>query len=254
MRSLAKLLILFVSRRVFRQKHVFMVSHMRSGTSVLSNIILTDPSFYGVGEAHIEYHNNRSLGALLYKIASVRGLRGCAAKYVYDKILHNERIQCDMTKIAPSAKFIIVLRNPVDAIPSIAKVMEGLWQGDLDQQALVYYEQRIKWLSRFADKLPVEDFFFLEYEELLERPRPILDQLQRFLCLDHSLRECYEISSWVGRSGIGDPSDRIKSGKLIARRRRTHDELAMPDSFKNAYRQYSDLRAVLITKSKGQNA
>lgn len=253
MRGLAKSLILFVSRHVFRQKHVFMVSHMRSGTSVLSNIILTNPSFYGIGETHIEYHDSRSLGALLHKIASVRGLKGITAKYVYDKILHNERIQCDMVRIAPSAKYIIVLRNPLEAIPSIAKVMEGLWDGGLDQQALDYYKLRIEWLRRFVEELPAKNLFFLEYEELLARPRPVLDDLQKFLCLGLPLSERYDVNCWVGRSGIGDPSLHIKSGKLIARERQIYNEQLIPAGFEDVYKQYRELRASLIAKLADSN-
>ena len=102
--------------------------------------------------------------------------------------------------------------------------------------------------------MPPKAFFFLECEDLFEQPRPILDQLQQFLCLDHPLSESYAVNRWVGCSGIGDPSEHIKSGRLLARNRRIYDERAIPDEFRAAYEKYRDLRATLVAQYEKQNA
>lgn len=251
MKVFIKRLIALFSQIFLQQKCIFLVSHMRSGTSLLSNIILSNSSFYGIGESHIVYRNKSSIGGLIIKIARIRGSKGLASDFLFDKILHNERIDGDMSVIADNAKYVFMCRNPVEAIPSIVKVMSDLWCGDLNQKAIDYYCNRMVWMRRFAESVPADSIFFIEYENLLDSPNTVLSQLQSFFEIKEPFLLDYDVLHWVGQAGIGDPSDMIKTGRLIAKPRCKTDALNVPDEYLHAMYLYDSLRAYFYDSFEG---
>jgi hypothetical protein len=67
------------------------------------------------------------------------------------------------------------------------------------------------------------------YEELTEHTTSSLERLSSFLRLSEPLQEEYRTRWYTGVPGIGDPSDRIKAGRIRKSSGDSHPEIDIPN-------------------------
>jgi hypothetical protein len=212
------------------QSTLFILSHMRSYSSVLSHVLGSHPQIDGYCETHLRYRFSFDLLRLKWRVRRLTGepLRG---RYVLDKILHNYPVAAAILE-KPSTRAIILLRQPVDVVQSIVHMGRHL---DLNEQnsnvanATRYYVERLSQLTRMARAFG-KRAAFLESEALMSRTEETLGFLQHFLGLDSPLERRYRSFSKTGKPGYGDPSEMIHSGEIGSRRHQQRPTYSIPSS------------------------
>ncbi len=233
-------------------KILFLLSHMRSGSSLLSHILVTNPEIAGFGETHIKYSVEDDFEKLILKINELVGnsqvylnylgvSQSCtnnssriillpgiteseqdarttnlhkwdAPNYFFDKILHNNMFINEHILCSEQVDVIFLLREPQRSLASISK-LKPHWN---HKQVLGYYLRRLAKLETYAKLMnSKERSFFLTHDQLLHKTELVFKSLQNFLQVQQPFSEEYEILPTTGMRFIGDQSERIKSGRII---------------------------------------
>lgn len=187
------------------EKAVFVLGHMRCGSTALSNVLCNHPEFSGLGEAHIRYTGRSALGLLV--LSQVR--RGCwrpRAHRLFDKILHS-RYDRDPAEEFFRSNAIFLVREPRRTIPSIRTLFErvGGNQYRTDEQAADYYERRIVDLARLWERFPAANRHRLSHDDLTRAPDVELAAISHMLGLRRPLENRYAGKKVSARHGVGDP-------------------------------------------------
>jgi hypothetical protein len=203
------------NRLVFRTKPyqvLLVLSHMRSGSSLLTHILTSHDQVAGFGETHLSYATEADFKALFLKVYwAVRGFR-MHHSYILDKVLHNQRLKNTDVLQASYIKIIFLIRQPAATIASLLK-LKPHWD---EQAAVDYYCERLATLETYARQVnDRQKCFCLTYENLLNQTPQILQEMQRFLELAKPLSEEYQLNRRTGMRGVGDSSEKIKAGRII---------------------------------------
>lgn len=201
-----------------RSRYLFILSHMRSRSSVLSHLLGSNIDICGYSELHKSYLRYSDI--LLLKTGLQKSL-GCDlnGKYLLDKLLHNKYCVSSDVLRSVSPKIIILLREPEATIQSIIKMKQNSSDLSFDPaiaavHAVKYYCERLKYLSEFAANLR-QDFFLLDSSDLIDNTSQSLARITEWLGLDFSLVSEYMLFNNTGKPGFGDPSENIMSGRLF---------------------------------------
>jgi len=189
---------------------LMIVGMMRSGTSLLEQILSSHPDVVGAGELPFwhdfeeeAYGDNRVPSAPRIRklgeryLANLREL-GPSAKRVTDKLPHNYAMLGLIHTAFPKAKIIHVKRNPVDNCLSIfttAYQRPPFFAHDRDNIVFAYKQyQRI--IAHWREVLPPENFMEIQYEDLIADRDNLTRKLIEFsglpwndACLHHEKNE-----------------------------------------------------------------
>lgn len=98
--------------------YIFIMSHMRSRSSLLSHILGSNPAISGYSESHHSYLDWKHFARL--RIRAYSGNRGKSnLKYTLDKILWNNYRISNQMCLKENLKIIFLLREPEDTLKSI---------------------------------------------------------------------------------------------------------------------------------------
>jgi hypothetical protein len=211
---------------LFRQKPyriLLILSHMRSGSSLLTHILVSNPEIIGFGETHINYESEMKLKALILRVYRTIRAKRMNHLYVLDKVLFNKKILDESIFLSPQIYYIFLVREPISALSSILKI-----KSDWDEtKALAYYLDRLSKLQDYAQSINNKHHaLFLTNEQLMNQTTDVLLKLQHFLGIQTPLSEQYQVLKTTGMRGIGDSSENIKAGYIL-RNRPIHDK-ALP--------------------------
>ncbi len=231
-----------------RARYLFIFSHMRSRSSVLSHILGSNSDITGYTELQIPYLNRAHLlkmKLLLYEDFKVN-LQG---QYLLDKILHNKvAFSSEVLRIA-NPKIIFLLRNPKDTIKSIVHMnsVTGIRDYSTVEEALEYYCSRLNNLERLSRQMNGR-YFFIESDELIDNADEVLSRLSDWLQLKNKLSKHYSIFKKTGTLGFGDPLENIKSGVL--RKTREISDIKIPSRIlQKAELSYEKCRLSLLSST-----
>lgn len=190
---------------------IFVLAHMRCGSTALSNVVCSHPDVSGFGEAHVTYRGPADLGRLVV-VQARRGAWRPRARRLFDKVLHSA-----YDDFAPPAfsdsRAIFLSRPPRDAIPSILRLFAGLqgtrWRSAAD--AADYYVERLAALGALWERFPPERRIALTYEGLTADPDAALARVSAMLDLSRPLMNRYHSHDASRSGGGGDP---LRSGTL----------------------------------------
>lgn len=213
------------------KQYIFVMSHMRSYSSLLCHILGSHEEIDGYGESHISYKDSNSLERLENRIERMLNapLRG---RYLLDKLLHNRLVVNENIFSERNAHFFFLVREPEAAMRSILFMGSNLvkWEWHQDPERVRdYYIERLEYLSLLATKLstyPNVRVNFINAESLISETVKVLTQVTRALGLEHSLTPHYCIFPFTGMPGYGDPSDYIRNGHIVSHRN-TYDEIIL---------------------------
>jgi hypothetical protein len=199
--------------------YLFILSHMRCHTSVLSHILGSHPEIIGHSEMHQGYSNSLDLLKLRCKV-SIDNRDSLKGRYVLDKVLKGYPLSPRILA-APANKVIFLLREPESSLRSILAMGQKFagvdWHRD-PGKVLEYYVTRLSQLEEIATARAAagaSEAFFFESELLLDRTDLVLRELTQWLGLATELKPHYRIFETTGRLGWGDPSDRIKAARIV---------------------------------------
>lgn len=224
-------------------QNIFLVSHMRARSSVLSHILGSHPSIAGYYEQHISHKmwlsNLRVKAALLEE-----GLISPRTQYIFDKVLH---CHLDPPPRMPGAR-VILLRRPENTLKSIIRMGElrrTRWKDE--KESLSYYCNRLRSISNLSQE-SAHKFFLIRSEDIVENPSVVLQRLTSFLDLQTPLNAEYDIFEKTGEAVSGDPSDVIKS-RTILTKSSSHDVVLSPMLLAEAEACYGEVLAEMQKRS-----
>jgi hypothetical protein len=208
---------------------LFILSHMRSYSSLLAHVLGSHPEIDGYCETHLRYHSRLDVLRLQWRVRKLTGepLNG---RYVLDKILHNYAISAGILD-NPRMRAVLLLRDPEEVIQSILHMGTHLDPVDRNtnlEQVGNYYATRLQRLADLARKLG-RRAAFVESEALLNHTDATLEFLRDYLELHDPLQRRYRSFAKTGKPGYGDPSPAIRSGE-IGIQKEQHARFAVPAS------------------------
>jgi hypothetical protein len=198
------------------KKHIFLLSHMRSYTSLIGHIMGSNPEICGYYEMHIGYHSWRSLirqKLLYFKQEAVKP----QFSYMFDKVLHNDHKLSLAVLRGKQTKAIFCLRHPRQVIPSILKLyqcVDPTHEINSELVATEYYIQRLRMLEQLAGSLQ-QAYFYLDAEALKSDTDDCLNLLSEWLNLKNRLASNYELQRHTSINRFGDPSEQLKTGRIL---------------------------------------
>lgn len=204
-----------VNRQCRFERAIFMIAHMRCGSTALSNILCGRPEISGYGEAHITYTSRSSLGTLVVNQA-LRKEWSPRASHLFDKILHSRHDARADAEFFQS-RAIFVAREPAETILSIRNLFARIGRGGYatDAAAAAYYGERVARLLSMWDHFPQQNRIGLTHRLLTTDPRGQLERISSFLELNPPLDNRYisPRASTVG--GGGDPLNSHRFSEIV---------------------------------------
>lgn len=198
-------------------RFLFMLGTVRSGSSVLSEILCDNPEIIGNGERHIAYTEPECFVELACRLLHERRMFRVPQAFMFDKILHNELIP-DVREVSRMPITWIVLHR--DPLRCIASAMQTF--GVNSSYAIDHFDWRWSRLRRDISILRDAGarVISLQYEELVESPSDILGQLSDQLSLSTPLGTSYSSRNLRVSGGASrDPGPNLKAGKIIVTQR-----------------------------------
>lgn len=213
-------------------KFVFILSHMRSGSSLLTHILISNPAIIGFGESHIVYYSEDDFKKLMmksyYQFQEFSKFPEHLSRlkmnhtYVLDKILHNQKILNEDLLNSDSIYLIFLLREPERSLASLLD-LKPHWN---QENAYEYYTDRLRKLVDYAKQVNnPEKSLFLTHEQVLNQTELTLAKLQEFLQTEQPFSEEYELNRSTGQRYIGDYKGNIKAGKIVRQKRELNHEI-----------------------------
>ena len=240
-----------VAFRAKSYRFLLLLSHMRSGSSLLTHLLTANPEVIGYGETHINYTDANDFRQLLKKVywqaqdfrtlGDMQNLR-MHHRYVMDKVLHNKKFLDHGFLQSGQVYAIFLLREPERSLASIAD-LKPHWD---HQDAIEYYSERLAMLVDYARLInDPQRTLVVTYEQLLEDTPNALQTLQRFLHTRAPFTEEYKVLKTTGMQGVGDPKGKIKAGKIVRSQRQLIQSFA-PEIIERAQQAYQDCQANLL--------
>lgn len=204
---------ILMGKPFFCSQSIFILSHQRSRSTLLSHILGSNPFINGYYEIHMAYYSQWSIYKARYQFASEHVLKPSALYYL-DKNLHNENFMSKKVISSPKTKLIFLVREPVSSINSLyimTKQYNVIDPGQIVKNSINYYIERLDALQRYWSLAPKETRFALCSDRLLTDEDTTLANLSEFLSLPRGLTSKYEKFKYTGVAGVGDPSQKIAS-------------------------------------------
>ncbi|MEM9976169.1 MAG: sulfotransferase family protein [Cyanobacteria bacterium P01_D01_bin.2] len=238
----------------FRSKpyrFLLLLSHMRSGSSLLTHLLTTNPEVIGYGETHTNYTDANDFKTLLKKVywqaqdfrtlGDMQNLR-MNHQYVMDKVLHNKKFLDHDFLQSEQVYAIFLLREPARSLASIAD-LKPHWN---QQDTIEYYSQRLAMLVEYAQLINNRQrMLVVSYEQLLENTPQVLMTLQNFLQTQAPFTEEYRVLKTTGMEGVGDSKGNIKAGKIVRSQRQLTQSFSA-ELVEQAKQIHSDCQAALV--------
>lgn len=188
------------------------MGHMRCGSTLLMHILLTNPALIGCGERNAPYRSSADLDKLelAARWSGRRLFRN--VPYVVDQINHDEFTPDLNLFQSDRLRCIFLIREPGQAIHSLLELTATSREPWNMRRAVDYYVRRLVSLEKYRERVG-DRCIALTYSDLVDRTPCALRRLQSFLGLDSELRDEYALQPFTGRRG--DPSDRIRAGRIL---------------------------------------
>lgn len=208
---------LFVSHPMaffYRKEYIFMLSHMRSRSSLLSHILGSHSDITGYVELQRSYEDWIDILNLRRKLYQMHD-KQLNTKYLFDKILHNSHLLDDSVLGRDNFKIIVLLRKPEESIKSIISLGYLTDYDDYKKHefAANYYCERVDYLSSLNETIK-RKCFYIESDRIINDSENLLNGMSDWLELESKLDSKYDTFKLTGKPVFGDPSENIKEGKI----------------------------------------
>ena len=231
---------------VLRHRNILLLSHMRANTSLFGHLLGSHPRVEGYYEQHIGYHSWKSLWRQkLVHFAEHRPKP--SARWMFDKVLHDGHAVATSVLQRPSTRVLLMLRAPRQTLPSLVALYRrerpGLPEAT-PEGATDYYIHRLDCLASLAAQSP--RYFYLDAECLVDATDRTLTALAQWLGFEEPIPREYQAFARTGRSGAGDTSPRLHSGR-VSKTASNYDDISFdPELLTAADAAYGACREALI--------
>ena len=190
-----------------KYRYVFVLAHMRSGSTLLSHILAGNPKFAHAGETFLSYKTPADLQTLILEVSQRLRKISLSATYVIDQINH-QLVTDDVLKSPLIYKCVILIRAPEAALKS-----EIATHGKSENYATEYYINRLSQLVEYG-RILGNRALLVEYDDLVGRPKEVLAALTEFFGVTPPFDEEYPTHRITGKIG-GDTSKNIWTGRIV---------------------------------------
>ena len=206
-----------------RTQTIFIMAHMRSGSSLLEHILSSNSDVLGTGEQSRIYNSNLDIKKSELFIRKKNQKLFNKYKFIIDQILHNKYTPNLELLNNNNIKFIFLIRNPDETISSIENLGGPYGINEKKKfSSSSYYSNRIEYLIKLSKLIPEKDQIFITYDQLIFESQSTLNKLTSFLQLKTSLKTVYNLKQTTGK--LGDTSKNIKEG-VIVKTKKNHIEI-----------------------------
>lgn len=189
---------------------------MRACTSVLGHVLGSHPEIDGYYELHRSYRCADDLDRQRAQLTCNDPAKP-GARYVFDKLLHNDYTVDLALPALADAVVLVSLRPPAPTLASIVGLFAGKAPDDAyasPHGAAQYYLERLSRLAGFAAENPGRYHYFDASLVRTDPPR-LLTTLADWLALASPLSEHYQRFSQTGVVGAGDSSPALRAGQVL---------------------------------------
>ena len=109
------------------------------------------------------------------------------------------------------------------------------------------YKRRLNRIERYGRQIQ-DNALFIESEQLIDNTEVILDLLTDWLKLGEKLSPHYKTFKYTGVRGYGDPSEIIKTGKIIKEAKDRSDIYLPPEVVRQAAEAHASCRKILLQR------
>ena len=218
----------FVLNVLKPRQPLFLISHMRSYSSLLSHVLNSNSQIDGYGELAISYKSPLDLLVMRHNVV-LTTKQPLSGKYVFDKLLHKKFELEDSVLEASSARVMIGVREPESTVGSIMAMGQAKAKPDWKAQparASQHYTNRLKHFVKTIETR--SDCLVFPTDAIINDTDAFLSGLGGWLKLKEPLSPSYDVGPRTGRPGFGDTSANISSG-VITSDRPAHD-LDIPEN------------------------
>ena len=209
---------------------LFIISHMRSRSSLLAHILGSHSEILGYSERHRSYASGVDLLKLRVE-ACVREKKERHAKHILDKVLHDCHSISASVLRAQNTRCVFLLREPEATTRSLIhmSLRTGVEYYAVQANAVDYYCRRLSLIREYASTAGVNGFL-VESDDLIDRTSEVLDDLSAWMGLRTPLEPSYLVFEHTGQFGHGDPLENIRSGRVV--RTRPRPEIRISESLR----------------------
>lgn len=208
-------------------EYLFLFSHMRSYSTVLSHVLGSHEEIAGYTETHLKYRRSADLMRLRWRIAKATG-SWPRSRYLLDKLLHNFMLIPKGLRHSQRLRALIFVRRPEATLRSILRMgtmhPEKSWYSS-PRQVAEYYCERTAWLAATGVQLKDRALVFSS-EAIVDDTSGLLERIARHLDLKSALQPQYRLHRFSGRAGYGDGSSTLKAGVIVSNPRAAEEPAA----------------------------
>ncbi|MBS1727085.1 MAG: sulfotransferase [Armatimonadetes bacterium] len=181
---------------------IFIIGMIRSGTTLLDQILSSHPMATSGGELRFWIEETRRLvlggkpdmDALAKEYVEYARLLAGGGERVTDKMPLNFASAGVIHRALPNARFVHIRRNPIDTCLSIWTTYFGPGPvfGYDKRNVVEYYREYLRTMEFWRGELPADRLFEVDYEDLTDRPAEVIPSIISFLglpwddsCLHH---------------------------------------------------------------------
>lgn len=250
--ALVRTLNVYYSARISSKRkklgYIFVLGHVRSGSTLLVHLLNTHPKICCYGESFIRYKDSKDF--LKLAMTNKRVLRELRMRedFYADKLLHNKLLLGGSVLKDDGLKCVFILRSPGNTIASMVRNLSSKWSnggGEITKDKMVeHYTDRLSALRNYAGEIgQKERMVYVSYEEMTEDPVKMFNALGRLLHIDpKGFSTKYKKNRTTGMWGLGDGSDNIKAGRIVKNESAERNEAGecIPAAAREAYESCRD--------------
>ena len=233
-----------------RKRYLFIIGHMRSYSTLFSHLLGTHEAICGYAEMHQGYTKRIDLWRLFLRLEQDE-LHPEQSQILLDKVLHSRYRIATKVLLRPDVHVIFVIRSPEATIRSILNMQQKLTKRKKpihEDEVVDYYCGQLRYIAQTALLLKTRALF-VDADRIVDESETLLQSVQRFLGLSQPFLSEYRLFRHTGQKGYGDPSEKIRSGK-IEREKNDYSEIVLDAvNLQRAQKQYMECIATLRTHS-----
>ena len=208
---------------------LLLLGHMRSGSTLLLHLLLTNPQIAAVGERNAVYASRADFARLAMEARLARRSLFGRIRFVVDQVNHSHLTPVPALLTDARVRVLFLLRRPEASLSSLLDLSRSYYNSTWSvAKAVDYYVTRLEGLVRLADGIATPDrAAFICYENLLEAPETTLDALRGWLRLGGPLATRYQMQPFT--RSRGDPGTTIGAGTIVRKAPFKDDRLGEAD-------------------------
>jgi hypothetical protein len=183
-----------MSNRIPRDAYAIIIGAMKCGTSSLYSYLRNHPEICPAMIKEPEFFSeNQGHGLQIDNYNDLWSFDGSVHKYAleastgYTKYPLELNVPKNIFNYGIRPKFIYIIRNPFDRIPSHFNFMQkkGSWILDINDRHLISTSNYFLQLEQYRKHFLLEDILILDFDELRDNPALLLQRIYEFLDLSY---------------------------------------------------------------------